>query len=200
MNLIPTPCYEPWNVQRAVRPLAILVLVLAVGCANAVGCGSRTKKLRERPEVPIPVKVAVPWEDQFNLYAQDERGWSILTPSADSRIMYVSSSEGNDATGAIYAPSDAEVGADPFNPAGMVQPFGTVAAALDQAREGYPDWVLLKRGDEWETSTAFDMRTGRSIDERSVLAYYGTAVARPLIRTAPQQPFPLPSSAAPSWG
>ena len=125
----------------------------------------------------------VAWEDQFNFYPQDEQGWSIIEPSTDSLIMYVSSSDGRDATGATYTPDAAEIGDDPFNPTGTVQPFATIAAALDQTREGYPDWVLLKRGDVWVTSAGLNMNEGRRIDERSVLSYYGTAIERPLIRT-----------------
>ena len=127
----------------------------------------------------------VSWTDQFNLYPQDEQGWSIIEPSADSLIMYVSSSDGDDATGAAYSPDASEIGDDPFNPTGIVQPFATIAEALDQTREGYPDWVLLKRGDVWVSSGGLRMNEGRSIDERSVLSYYGTAVERPLIRTGP---------------
>ena len=47
----------------------------------------------------------------FNLYPRetngwDESGWSIITPSEDSRLIYVSSSSGNDDTAEFYAPRD----------------------------------------------------------------------------------------------
>lgn len=203
-------CNTSRNARRAVTPLAILLLSFAVGCGSPRARLENTgddRSAADQPSVPAAcgdglctgdetcgscsadcdctTEYAVSWEDQFNLYPQDERGWSIIEPSADSRIMYVSSSDGSDASGATYDPDAAEIGDDPFNPTGTVQPFATITAALNQAREGYPDWVLLKRGDVWMTSGGLDMRTGRSIGERSVLGYYGTSIERPLIKSGP---------------
>ncbi len=101
----------------------------------------------------------------------DQDGWTIFTPSADTRLLYVSSSAGDDAAGVAYAAADAAVGADPFRPVGPVHAFKTIAAAQKLAREGFPDWVLLKRGDSWRENPG--VRSGRSASEPSLIAAYG---------------------------
>ncbi|MGD8240329.1 MAG: hypothetical protein PVH68_17370, partial [Armatimonadota bacterium] len=47
---------------------------------------------------------------------RDAEGWTIFEPSADTRILYVSSSEGDDGTAVAYEPADGAVGWDPFMP------------------------------------------------------------------------------------
>ena len=86
--------------------------------------------------------------DGFNLYPRektgwDQSGWSVITPSKDSRIIYVSSSNGDDDLGEFYEPDDLADIASPEN----IQPFKTIEAAMANVRDGYPDWVLLLRGD-----------------------------------------------------
>ncbi|MBU0622620.1 MAG: hypothetical protein KJ795_12320 [Gammaproteobacteria bacterium] len=117
---------------------------------------------------------------KFTFPPQDGNGWSILTPSADSRLIYVSAS-GNDTTAQNYTPASAEVGADPYNPTGAILPYATIDVALAQARAGYPDYILLKRGDTWTRTAMINLKAGRSATERSVLGYYGNAAARPTI-------------------
>jgi len=107
----------------------------------------------------------------------DREGWTVFTPSPDTRLIYVSSSAGNDATATWYAPGAAEVGADPFRPTDHVRPFRTIAAAQKLARDGFPDWVLLRRGDAWREDPG--VRSGRSASEPSLMAPYGTAAPRP---------------------
>ena len=87
---------------------------------------------------------------EFNLYPRetngwDESGWSIITPSEDSRLIYVSSSLGDDETAEFYAPRDI----DDVEAPGVIKPYQTIEAAMVNAREGYPDWVLLLKGDVW---------------------------------------------------
>jgi len=125
----------------------------------------------------------VPWESKFHLLPQDSAGFSILVPSPDSRIVYVSASTGDDTSGKIYAKNSPELGADPFLPSGKIQPFKTIAKALTNARSGFPDWVLLQRGDTWTISSTVDAISGRSPTERSLIGAYGKAAARPLVRT-----------------
>jgi hypothetical protein len=122
------------------------------------------------------------WESNFDLPPQDVNGWSKLSPSTDSRLIYVSSSEGDDATGQTYQPEDSEIGDDPFNPAANIKPFASIDAALAQTREDYPDYILLKRGDSWTTSRPIALKAGRSANERSVLSYYGSDIARPMVK------------------
>jgi len=121
------------------------------------------------------------WEGQFHLPSQDANGWSVLTPSSDSRLMYVSST-GNDGTAQAYAPSDSLIGSNPYNPVGAVKPYATIQAAMAQARQGYPDYVLLKRGDSWTITTPIVPATGRSYAEKSVISTYGSNINRPLIK------------------
>ena len=73
---------------------------------------------------------------------QDSNGWTVFTPSADTRIMYVSAT-GNDSTGQIYSSTSEEVGSNPFNPSKNILPFATYEAAYANVRWGYPDWILI---------------------------------------------------------
>lgn len=107
----------------------------------------------------------------------DERGWSIYEPSADSRLIYVSSTDGNDDSGEYYAPQDIIDIRNPEN----IKPFKTIQAAIDRTRKGYPDWILLRRGDEWHVEARTELKGGRSIDERSVFTSYGVSPTRPVL-------------------
>ncbi len=111
----------------------------------------------------------------------DRRGWTVVRPAADSRLIYVSSSVGNDARARVYAPGDPTVGRDPTRPVGPLRPFKTIGAAMEKARDGEPDWVLLKRGDTWRNAH-IAVRSGRSKTEPSVVCAWGAAPARPVIR------------------
>jgi hypothetical protein len=87
--------------------------------------------------------------------------------------VYVSSSEGDDGT--------AEVG----NPA---LPFETIAEAKNHLRDGFPDWLLLKRGDTWyESLGGWGGLNGRSAAEPIVVATYGDSTVRPQLRTGIEQ-------------
>jgi hypothetical protein len=96
----------------------------------------------------------------------DAQGWTILTPSADSRLVYVSSSEGNDANDGL-TPATAKA---------------TINAANALIRDGYPDWMLLKRGDTFGQPNLGRWKNGRSASEPLVLTYYGDAGPRPVIK------------------
>lgn len=101
-------------------------------------------------------------------------GFTLFTPSSDTRIVYVSSSDGHDSnvTTLCSTPQTA---------------CATLAAGKSLIRRSYPDWLLLKRGDVWNES--FDQwypMPGRSVAERQVIGAYGASSARPLIRTSDQ--------------
>jgi hypothetical protein len=165
-----------------VRSWSLVVLVLLVSACGGSGSGSNDNAGSNTS----PAASASSFSDlsglvsQFSLPPQDANGWSILTPSADSRLIYVSSS-GNDSTAQVYSPASTEVGADPFNPSGHMLPYASIDAALTKARAGYPDYILLKRGDTWTHDAVIQLKAGRSAAERSVLGYYGSAAARPTI-------------------
>ncbi|NLC31302.1 MAG: hypothetical protein GX765_04605 [Candidatus Moranbacteria bacterium] len=113
---------------------------------------------------------------------KDENGWTIFNPSADTRIMYVSAS-GNDSIGQIYSSTSPEVGSDPFRPGENIQPFATYAAAFANAREGYPDWILMKRGDVFYESVGYSRRNGRSLTEPFLIGAYGDSGRSPIFKT-----------------
>lgn len=113
----------------------------------------------------------------------DENGWTVFTPSPDTRIYYVDDVNGNDATAQYVEASSV---ADPKNP-GAVNAYKTFVAAAMAARDGYPDWVLLKRGGEWKDETwptinAARFKSGRSATEPIMIGYYGASGDRPVIK------------------
>jgi hypothetical protein len=126
----------------------------------------------------------VDWEDNFTMPEQDEDGWSVLTPSEDSRLIYVSSTDGNDSTAEVYSLSDSVIGDDPYLPVGTIQPYATLDAATNQMRNDYPDYVFLKKGDTWSGTTLTINTHGRSAKERAVVTSYGDSDERPFIKNA----------------
>ena len=50
----------------------------------------------------------------------DKNGWTIDEPSINSRIIYVSSTEGNDQTARFYSLTSKEVSKNPFLPQGKI--------------------------------------------------------------------------------
>ena len=112
---------------------------------------------------------------------KDSQGWTVFTPSADSRIIYVSNS-GNDGTGQYYSPGSSSIGSDPFKPIGPVNAFSTYSAAKQQARDGYPDWILFRRGDTF--SAQIVPLSGRSDSEFALVGAYGSAGPMPVIHPA----------------
>lgn len=116
-------------------------------------------------------------------------GYRLHSPSSDSRIVYVSSSEGDDSH-------------DGLSP---LTPKRTVVAAYDLIRDGHPDWLLLRRGDvfdyaDWRmrfgrspiADPEYDFswtKSGRSVSEPLVVGSYGSSPARPLIKTTNRHGF-----------
>ncbi|ADH86464.1 hypothetical protein [Desulfurivibrio alkaliphilus] len=94
----------------------------------------------------------------------------------DARVIFVSSSEGNDSTGKHYGISDITFDVNGmFQPSGSVNAYATVAAGVAQVRNGFPDILLLKRGDKWnnEVFSGWSNRSGPSTQARIILASYG---------------------------
>jgi hypothetical protein len=114
----------------------------------------------------------------------DAQGWTVYTPSSDSRIIYVSRTTGNDTTAQFYLPNAIEIGSDPFNPVGAVMPYRTIAAARANMREFFPDWLLLKRGDVWYESLSLNLQSnsGRNAAEVALFSSYSTG-NRPILKT-----------------
>ncbi len=101
----------------------------------------------------------------------------MYAPSSDSRLIYVSTS-GNDGAG---APTNIATQENAFDPQGTIHPYSTISAAVTQLRSGYPDWLLLKRGDTWTENLSSSIRSGQSALEPMVTACYGTTGERPVL-------------------
>ena len=105
----------------------------------------------------------------------EENGWTTFDPSSDSKIIYVSSSDGDDANDGL-TPETAKA---------------TPEAGFALVRDGYPDFLLLKRGDTWRDTTltrrnlnnggvgTVDFKSGRSKTEKMVIGSYGDSTERP---------------------
>lgn len=92
--------------------------------------------------------------------------WTQFTPSSDTRLIFVSSSEGNDANNGLTPAT----------------PVKTLARAESLLRDGFPDWMLLKRGDIWNESFPFWTKSGRSPNEKLVVGAYAEGSQRPQVR------------------
>ncbi|HZM00724.1 MAG TPA: hypothetical protein VFD43_10775 [Planctomycetota bacterium] len=94
-------------------------------------------------------------------------GWTALSPSGDTRTVYVSASTGSDGNDGFSADT----------------PKRTLAAGKALLRHQMPDWLLLKRGDVWQEGLGQWTKSGRSPYEPMVVAWYGSSPARPLLQT-----------------
>ncbi len=84
-------------------------------------------------------------------------GWTDIVPPADARVIYVSSSTGNNA-----------------NPGTQGAPVRTIAAGYALLRDGYPDQLLLRRGDTFTEGAIYWNKSGRSAGEPTLLGAFGT--------------------------
>ncbi len=94
--------------------------------------------------------------------SQDANGYTVVTPSADSKVIYLSSSTGNDANSGL-SPS---------------APIATIAHAENLLVSGMPDEILMKRGDVFHGYFQNWYYSGRSASEPMLIGAYGTG-ARP---------------------
>lgn len=83
----------------------------------------------------------------------------------DSRLIYVSSSAGNDAN-------------DGLTPA---SPKATLQGAVSCLRDGSPDWLFLRRGDSWTEGFGPFEFSGRSESEPIVITAYGPGLENPRV-------------------
>lgn len=96
------------------------------------------------------------------------KGFTVIKPSADSKLIYVSSSAGSDANNCL---SEAA-------------PCKTISAGVEKMRNGSPDHLYLKRGDVWRDQVLNNLVSGRSANEPAVIAFYGSAGPRPKIEVS----------------
>lgn len=105
-----------------------------------------------------------------------DSGWIPVNPSADSNLIYVSSSTGVDAAGRGTI-------ANPVATLAYAQQNTTIGTLGVGFRNGKPDWIFLKRGDTWtgQSLQAYSNISGRSAGEPMGIGAYGVG-ARPLIK------------------
>lgn len=107
----------------------------------------------------------------------DPNGWTIVTPPASARVIYCSSSTGNDANNG-------------FSPNVPVQ---TLAHAISLLRDHSGDQLLLKRGDVWRSDLGVWRKSGKSAEQPMVIGAYGTG-DRPELMTGGESGFDAISS------
>jgi len=102
-------------------------------------------------------------------FALDANGWPIITRQSNSRVIYVSSSTGNDNNNGL-TPQTA---------------VATLAKGESLLRNGYPDQLLLKAGDTFVNQSFGDLTvSGQSATAPMVIGTYGTGPA-PVVETTP---------------
>jgi hypothetical protein len=127
---------------------------------------TRRRQSRNQPQ-------AEPLEMRTHLsVSQDPSGWTVITPEHDSRVIYVSSSSGNDKN----------------NGRSPEKAVKSVSQAESMLRDHSGDQMLLKRGDSWNEALGGWSKAGRSASEPIVIGAYG-AGARPLLKTGTNDGF-----------
>ncbi len=97
-----------------------------------------------------------------------DNGWTVFEPSADTKIVYVSNSEGNDDNNGL-SPST---------------PVKTIVKGASLVRDGHNDFLLLKRGDTWTSPGISKFKSGKDKDNPIVIASYGASNERPHIKVS----------------
>lgn len=147
----------------------VLVVLLTFQSVNATEIDHNSRQV-----------IHSPWESQFSMFPQSENGWSIIEPQIDSRLIYVSSSNGNDRNARAYRTREIK---DPHAPPSSIREFKTIKEAMKLQRAGHSDWVLLKKGDEWNHAVRkISLHSGSSSSAPLVLTSYGTGVNKPIIK------------------
>jgi hypothetical protein len=113
------------------------------------------------PELEDPVEQA---DDGVADENEPGLGFTALAKSADTRVIYVSHSGGDDANDGLSEET----------------PVKTLARGVALLRDGRPDWLLLKAGDTWTGQTLTIDKGGASEDEPLVVWSYGEG-SRPTI-------------------
>ena len=93
-------------------------------------------------------------------------GWTVVTPPRGARVIYVSSSRGNDRNSGLSASS----------------PVKSIGRAESMIRNNSADEMLLKRGDTFNSSLGFWTRSGMSPQNPIVVGAYGSG-SRPTLAT-----------------
>ncbi|MEA2709444.1 MAG: hypothetical protein QOF78_2045 [Phycisphaerales bacterium] len=126
-----------------------------------------------RARVAEPVRAAIheffqPLEARLLMaVGLDAKGWTTVTPSSDTKTIYVSSSSGSDSN-------------DGSSPADAVK---TIDKGVSLLRSGAPDHLLLKKGDTFTSGFDNWLKSGRSAQEPLLISSYGSDGERPYLKT-----------------
>ncbi len=105
---------------------------------------------------------------------QLDNGWTVFEASNDTQMIYVSSSAGDDTWSGLAPEWD-----------GIDGPKKSISAAKELIRDGYPDWLLFKRGDVWTDEIIGNWTaSGTSTSTPSIIASYGDSTIRPRFNVA----------------
>jgi len=101
----------------------------------------------------------------------DNQGFTVVTPSADSRVIHVAAN-----------------GSDGNNGLSPAAPVATLAHARTLVRSGFPDWIVIRRGDTFNGQRFGSWNlSGRSSSEPFVIGAYtdpaAPSTARPKLNT-----------------
>jgi hypothetical protein len=146
------------------RRLAADSLFLWAAMLGAAGCSHTEAKSSTKI---VPPDASLPNYDAAGSHVtRDSNGWTVVIPASDSQVIYVSSSTGNDGNDGMSTST----------------PVKTLAHGVSLLRMGYPDQLLLNRGDAWYETVGFRTISGRDANDPLLISSYGTG-ARPQIRT-----------------
>jgi hypothetical protein len=141
---------------------ALTRMVRRVFLAPARPAPTKTTKPAPPPARPLMMESVEP--RQMLSVSTNAGGWTVITPAADSRVIYVSSSQGSDQNNGLSQSS----------------PIRTIAKAGSLMRDGSADEMLLRRGDTWHETFGLWSKSGRSATEPMVIGAYGSG-PRPVV-------------------
>ena len=82
----------------------------------------------------------------------DANGWTVFTP-----VSGTGSCSNGSYTGTCIIYVSSSTGSDTNNGQTVSTPVQTLAKGISLLRSGYPDWLLLKRGDTWTAAPGADL-------------------------------------------
>jgi len=137
---------ETWDTTE-VEPGDYTLFVDAYASANGEPTNTRA----------IPFSVKQQGSDEPADPSAPAQGWTEFDPAQADRIVYVSSSEGDDSNDGLSKGS----------------PVRTVGRGKSLLRNGRADWLLFKRGDVFESGLGSWSLSGASTDRKMVIGAYG---------------------------
>ena len=144
---------------------------------------SRTRHARPAPVRSCPVAVAPRFESlerrALLSVSLDAAGFTVVAPEGNARVVYVSSSLGDDAN-------------DGLSPA---SPVKTLDRGESLLRDRSGDQMLLNRGDVWRETLGEWDKSGRNAQQPIVIGAYGVG-PRPRLDTGTRTAFSIMSESA----